>query len=50
LGQKQGFFERLIASGFAPGSQGAKFGRVPFDGALDTLLVKRQQLDVFAFL
>jgi hypothetical protein len=40
----------LIAGDFALGSQGAEFSHVSFDGALDTLLVKRHQLDAPAVL
>ena len=38
LGEKQGFFERLIAGGFAFGPQGAQFGHIPLNGAVDALL------------
>jgi hypothetical protein len=49
LGEEHGFFEGLIAGGFALGSQGAEFGRVSLDRALESLPVKSHQLEVLAF-
>src|SRR5580693_8581738 len=36
----------MIEGGFAFGAQGAEFGHMALNGALDALLVKRQQLNV----
>ena len=49
LGEEYGFFDGLLTGGQAFGPLGAEFGHVLLDGALDTLLVKRQQLDVPSF-
>src|ERR1700679_1649845 len=46
LREEHGFFEGLLTGGQAFGPQSAELGHVTPDGALDTLLVKRQQLDV----
>jgi len=40
-------FERLLTDGLALGAQGAELGHIPFDGALDTLLIESQELEVF---
>ena len=46
MGEKQGFFERLIASGFAFGPQGAQFGHIPLNGAVDALLVESEKQEI----
>jgi hypothetical protein len=48
LGEEYGFLDGLLPAGEAFGPKCAELGHVPLDGALDTLLVKRQQLDVLA--
>jgi len=46
LGEKQGFFERLIAGSFAFGPQGAEFGHVALNGAADALLIESEKQEI----
>jgi hypothetical protein len=46
LREKQGFVERLIASCFAFGPQGAEFGHIPLNGAVDALLVESEKQEI----
>ena len=49
LGEVLGFFEGLVARGFAFGAQGAEFDHIAFDSAVDALLIESEELEIVGF-
>jgi hypothetical protein len=48
LGKQLGLFERPFAGGLALGPQGAELGHILLNGAVDALLIERQELEILA--
>jgi hypothetical protein len=46
LGKQLGFFERLLTDRLAFRPQSSELGHVLFDGAVDALLIQREQLEI----
>jgi hypothetical protein len=49
LGKQLGLFEGLLTGGLAFGPQGAELSHILLKGAVDALLIERQELEIFAF-
>src|SRR5580704_11919025 len=48
LGQQLGLFERLLTGGLAFGPEGAELSHILLNGAVDALLIERQELEILA--
>src|ERR1700678_2351948 len=49
LSEEEGFFQGLVAGGFAFGAESAQFDHGALDGAADTPFVEREECEVVAF-